>query len=163
MKLEHERLRFLFASFLRLPVFVPLGAVKVAPDTYQGERIMGTVKCPNHICGKEISDRFNNCPFCNTPLTNVKSIKSDDSTRSEESDYQENTNYDDGLSIGWTLVYWIIAFFTVLFCVTIFTILGDGLGFGGYFIKIIGFGIGVSLLKPIKKFLTKKVGKNNID
>lgn len=48
--MEHERLRFLFASFLRLPVFVPLGAVKVAPDTYQGEKMMTDDFCKEVIC-----------------------------------------------------------------------------------------------------------------
>ncbi len=32
----------------------------------------GTVICPNHSCGKEISIKFDNCPFCNTPLIKTK-------------------------------------------------------------------------------------------
>ena len=29
---------------------------------------MSTVVCPNKACGKEVSDEFNECPFCGTPL-----------------------------------------------------------------------------------------------
>ena len=29
---------------------------------------MSTVFCPNHLCGKEISDQFDKCPFCGTPI-----------------------------------------------------------------------------------------------
>lgn len=27
-----------------------------------------TVVCPNRLCGKEVSDQFEKCPFCGTPL-----------------------------------------------------------------------------------------------
>ena len=29
---------------------------------------MNTVICPNKTCGKEVSNRFEKCPFCGTPL-----------------------------------------------------------------------------------------------
>ena len=29
---------------------------------------MNTITCPNRICRKEVSDKFDNCPFCGTPL-----------------------------------------------------------------------------------------------
>ena len=29
---------------------------------------MSTVFCPNKLCGKEVSDQFEKCPFCGTPL-----------------------------------------------------------------------------------------------
>ena len=33
---------------------------------------MSTVSCPNKLCGKEVSDQFEKCPFCGTPLHDVK-------------------------------------------------------------------------------------------
>ena len=29
---------------------------------------MSTIICPNKACGKEVSDEFNECPFCGTPV-----------------------------------------------------------------------------------------------
>lgn len=33
---------------------------------------MSTVFCPNKLCGKEVSDQFEKCPFCGTPLDGEK-------------------------------------------------------------------------------------------
>lgn len=37
----------------------------------------GTVICPNHLCGKEVSDKFDHCPFCHTPLIKPKKTAED--------------------------------------------------------------------------------------
>lgn len=36
-----------------------------------------TVICPNKLCGKEVSTKFDNCPFCNTPLIKPKRTAED--------------------------------------------------------------------------------------
>ena len=32
---------------------------------------MSTIFCPNKLCGKEISDQFEKCPFCGTSLQDI--------------------------------------------------------------------------------------------
>lgn len=41
-----------------------------------------TVICPNKLCGKEISNQFEKCPFCGTPLIkSAESLESKKETR----------------------------------------------------------------------------------
>ena len=38
---------------------------------------MGTVKCPNKLCGKIVSDQFSECPFCHSSLANAEKIQTE--------------------------------------------------------------------------------------
>jgi hypothetical protein len=41
-------------------------------EEHEKKEKMSTVFCPNKLCGKEVSDQFEKCPFCGTPLHEKK-------------------------------------------------------------------------------------------
>lgn len=47
-----------------------------------------TVICPNHLCGKEVSDKFDHCPFCQTLL--IKPTKTAEEIINEHNREEEN-------------------------------------------------------------------------
>lgn len=66
---------------------------------------MGLMKCPD--CGKEISSRTTQCPFCGCPAEFYEQIENHgvariDDTISQNKDVLEKTNNTKGLQyVGW--------------------------------------------------------------
>ena len=52
-----------------------------------------TVICPNKLCGKEISDQFEKCPFCGTPLQDVKTDKEENTPNRQTVKYVERSGW----------------------------------------------------------------------
>ncbi len=52
----------------------------------------GTVICPNHLCGKEVSDKFDHCPFCHTLL--IKPTKTAEDIINEYNRKEEDLRND---------------------------------------------------------------------
>lgn len=52
-----------------------------------------TVICPNKLCGKEVSNQFEKCPFCGTPLNDIKSEKAEFNTNRQTVKYVERSSW----------------------------------------------------------------------
>ena len=52
---------------------------------------MNTVLCPNKLCGKEVSNKFEKCPFCGTPLHDVN--KSVDQKQEKKAIFVERSGW----------------------------------------------------------------------
>ena len=71
---------------------------------------MKTVLCNNHLCGKEYSIKFDNCPFCGTPNP-ISESERKNMIENDNEDVTENVVEDkqfNGIVIG---LIWISIFF----------------------------------------------------
>ena len=42
--------------------------LEVSKENTENEDKTKTIVCPNKTCGKEVNTKFEECPFCGTPL-----------------------------------------------------------------------------------------------
>jgi hypothetical protein len=57
---------------------------------------MGTIFCPNKLCGKELSDQFDKCPFCGTILKENTKIERAVTENQESSIIKQNNPQRSG-------------------------------------------------------------------
>lgn len=101
---------------------------------------MKTVLCNNHLCGKEYSVKFDNCPFCGTPNP-ISESERNNMIANDNEDVTENVVEDkqfNGIVIG--LIWISIFFFGIRGIISSFTnmIYSPGIGCLTLILSIIG-------------------------